>query len=120
MFPPRFLTLSEAILMTLGKQIFPMHTVKQTELLLAVLEPSVTQGALLVPPRAAVRCSGALQALGSEHLLALGELPVLFGPNHRRRWEMRYEGCMIRKMRGGRAAWGATRLRSVRCPSRTT
>lgn len=58
MFPPRFLMLSEAILMTLGKQIFPMHTVKQTELLLAVLEPPVMQGALLVRP--VLRCGAVL------------------------------------------------------------
>lgn len=55
-----FSCVSEAILMTSGKQIFPTHTVKQTELLLAVLEPSVTQGPLLVPPRAAVRCGAVL------------------------------------------------------------
>lgn len=50
--------------MTLGKRIFPTHAVTQTGLLLALLEPSFTHGALLGPPRGAVRCSGALQALG--------------------------------------------------------
>ena len=41
-----FSRVSGTILMTLGKRIFPTHAVKQTGLLLALLEP----------PRGAVRC----------------------------------------------------------------
>lgn len=41
-----FSCVSGTILMTLGKRIFPTHAVKQTGLLLALLEP----------PRGAVRC----------------------------------------------------------------